>query len=183
MKTPTELHHKLFLEICQIPYLRSRGEISHTQNTCEATGGSERFSAMIVFIVPAMVFLPSSRLSRRPDFSTKKTATVNATHTKKNNRLRSFTTCTCTTTCISIYTRSQLQIISFIAGQGLTKIGFKIFLWVRRPHSLRVQGRFLLAYNNLSPNINIQILLTDLSTFPFRTSWKNLIKDQKFFSL
>ena len=83
MKTPTELHHKLFLEICKIPYLRSRGEISHTQNTCEATGGRERFSAMIVFIVPAMVFLPSSRLSRRPDFSTKKMATVNATNTKK----------------------------------------------------------------------------------------------------
>lgn len=138
-------NHKLFLEICQIPYLRSRGEISHTQNTCEATGGRERFSAMIVFIVPAMVFLPSSRLSRRPDFSTKKTATVNATNTKKKNRQRHFTTCTCTTTCISIYTRSQLQIISFIAGQGLKKIGFKIFLWVRRPHSLRVQGRFLLA--------------------------------------
>ena len=77
---------KVFLEICQIPYLRSRGEISHTQNTCEATGGSERFSAMIVFIVPAMVFLPSSRLSRRPDFSTKKTATVNATHTKKKKK-------------------------------------------------------------------------------------------------
>ena len=80
------------------------------QNTCEATGGSERFSAMIVFIVPAMVFLPSSRLSRRPDFSTKKTATVNATHKKK--RHRSLTTCP--TTCISIYTRSRLQIISFI---------------------------------------------------------------------
>ena len=76
----------MFLEICKIPYLRSRGEISHTQNTCEATGGSERFSAMIVFIVPAMVFLPSSRLSRRPDFSTKKTATVNATHTKKKKK-------------------------------------------------------------------------------------------------
>ena len=41
---------------------------------------------MIVFIVPAMVFLPSSRLSRRPDFSTKKTATVNATHTKKKKK-------------------------------------------------------------------------------------------------
>ena len=66
----------------QIPHLRSRGEISQTQNTWEATGGRERFSAMIVFIVPAMVFLPSSRLSRRPDFSTKNTATVNATHKK-----------------------------------------------------------------------------------------------------
>ena len=37
--------------------------------------------------------------------------------------------------------------------------------------------------NPLSPNINIQILLTDLYTFHSRTSWKNLITDQKFFSL
>ena len=35
----------------------------------------------------------------------------------------------------------------------------------------------------LSPNINIQILLTDLYTFPIRTSWKNLITDQEFLSL
>ena len=45
---------------------------------------------MIVFIVPAMVFLPSSRLSRRPDFSTKKTATVNATDTKKKKQTEKF---------------------------------------------------------------------------------------------
>ena len=37
--------------------------------------------------------------------------------------------------------------------------------------------------NPLSPNINIQILLTDLYTFPIRTSWKNLITDQEFLSL
>ena len=93
----------MFLEICQIPYLRSRGEISHTQNTCEATGGSERFSAMIVFIVPAMVFLPSSRLSRRPDFSTKKTATVNATNTKKKTDRE-----------VLLHVHVQLHVLAFI---------------------------------------------------------------------
>lgn len=59
-------------------YSRRRGEISHTQKTWEATGGRDRFSDMIVLIVPATVFFPSSRFNRRPDFSTKNTATVNA---------------------------------------------------------------------------------------------------------
>ena len=36
--------------------------------------------------------------------------------------------------------------------------------------------------NPLSPNINIQILQTDLHTFPLRISWKNLIKHQGIFS-
>ena len=37
--------------------------------------------------------------------------------------------------------------------------------------------------NPLSPNIHIQILQTDLYTFPFRISWENLIKDQGILSL
>ena len=37
--------------------------------------------------------------------------------------------------------------------------------------------------NPLSPSIHIQILQTDLHTFPFRISWENLIKDQGIFSL
>lgn len=103
-------------------HLRSRGEISQTQNTCEATGGSERFSAMIVFIVPAMVFLPSSRLSRRPDFSTKNTATVSATHKKKKTDIEVLLQW-CTTTCISIYTTSRLEIISSIVGHMTNQWG------------------------------------------------------------
>ena len=39
------------------------------------------------------------------------------------------------------------------------------------------------ALNPLSPNINIQILQTDLHTFPLRISWENLITDQGIFSL
>ena len=35
----------------------------------------------------------------------------------------------------------------------------------------------------LSPNIHIQILQSDLHTFPWRISWENLVKDQIFFSL
>ena len=37
--------------------------------------------------------------------------------------------------------------------------------------------------NPLSPNIHIQILQTDLHTFPVRNCWENLIKDQGIFSL
>ena len=37
--------------------------------------------------------------------------------------------------------------------------------------------------NPLSPNINKQILQTDLYTFTYRISWEKLIKDQRFFSL
>ena len=37
--------------------------------------------------------------------------------------------------------------------------------------------------NPLSPSIHIQILQTDLHTFPLRISWENLITDQGIFSL
>ena len=37
--------------------------------------------------------------------------------------------------------------------------------------------------NPLSPNIHMQILQTDLYTFPFRISWENLIKDHGILSL
>ena len=36
-------------------------------------------------------------------------------------------------------------------------------------------------FNPLSPNIEIQILQTDLYTIPKRISWENLIKDQNIF--
>ena len=38
-----------------------------------------------------------------------------------------------------------------------------------------------LSINPLSPNIHLQILQTDLYTFPSRISWENLIKDQGIF--
>ena len=37
--------------------------------------------------------------------------------------------------------------------------------------------------NPLSPNIHIQILPTDLYTFPLRISWENLTKDHSMLSL
>ena len=37
-------------------------------------------------------------------------------------------------------------------------------------------------FNALSPSIHIQILQTDLHTFPLRISWENLIKHQGIFS-
>ena len=40
----------------------------------------------------------------------------------------------------------------------------------------------LMAINPLSPNIHIQILQTDLHTFPLQISWENLIKHQGIFS-
>ena len=39
------------------------------------------------------------------------------------------------------------------------------------------------AFNPLSPNIYIQILQTDLHTFPVRITWENLIKDHGVFPL
>ena len=38
------------------------------------------------------------------------------------------------------------------------------------------------SFDPLSPSINIQILQTDLHTFPTRISWENLIIDQGIFS-
>ena len=40
-----------------------------------------------------------------------------------------------------------------------------------------------MQFNPLSPSIHIQILQTDLHTFPERMSWENLIKDQGIFFL
>ena len=37
--------------------------------------------------------------------------------------------------------------------------------------------------NPLSPNIDMQILQTDLHTFPLRISWENLKKDDGILSL
>ena len=39
------------------------------------------------------------------------------------------------------------------------------------------------SFNPLSPNIHIQILQTDLYTFPKRICGENLIKDLRIFSL
>ena len=41
----------------------------------------------------------------------------------------------------------------------------------------------IIKFNPLSPNIHIQILQTNLYTFPSRMSWENLIKDQSIFFL
>ena len=40
----------------------------------------------------------------------------------------------------------------------------------------------LLTFNPLSPSIHVQILQTDLHTFPLRISQENLIKHQGIFS-
>ena len=40
-----------------------------------------------------------------------------------------------------------------------------------------------ILFNPLSPSIHIQILQTDLHTFPLRISWENLIKHHGIFSL
>ena len=43
-------------------------------------------------------------------------------------------------------------------------------------------GVNLQLINPLSPSIHVQILQTDLHTFPLRINWENLIKHQGFFS-
>ena len=50
-------------------------------------------------------------------------------------------------------------------------------------YSFTVENHIVFRFNPLSPNIKIQILHTDLYTFPLRISWENLIKDQGIFSL
>ena len=53
-----------------------------------------------------------------------------------------------------------------------------------RETAFEYQGMPVARFNIfLSPNIHIQILQTDLHTFPWRISWENLVKDQIFFSL
>ena len=48
-----------------------------------------------------------------------------------------------------------------------------VLVW--RKHCLNVY------FNPLSPNINIQILLSDLNIFSYTISWENLLKDQSNF--
>lgn len=52
--------------------------MSQTQNILEASWGKDKFSRIILLIVPAVVFLPSSKVSSRPDFSIRNTPTVMA---------------------------------------------------------------------------------------------------------
>ena len=56
------------------------------------------------------------------------------------------------------------------------------YLDISRDTGLFVTGNSL-GVNPLSPNIHIQILHTDLYTFPLRISWENLIKDHGIFSM
>ena len=50
------------------------------------------------------------------------------------------------------------------------------------PGKLTSNDALVVQVNPLSPNIHIQILQTDLHTFPLRMSWENLIKDQGIFT-
>ena len=61
---------------------------------------------------------------------------------------------------------------------------FPGFPWpVRTLKNIIIEAFDSISINPLSPNIHIQILQTDLHTFPLRISWENLIKDQGIFSL
>ena len=52
-------------------------------------------------------------------------------------------------------------------------------------HKLQLFSSLIFAsfLNPLSPDIHLQILHTDLYTFPLRISWENLKKDQGIFTL
>ena len=52
-----------------------------------------------------------------------------------------------------------------------------------RIDKLIAKGEMLWSLNPLIPNIQIQILQTDLHTFPLRISGENLMADQSIFSL
>ena len=57
-----------------------------------------------------------------------------------------------------------------------------IHVTVQRGHVASQFNTDKKCVNLLSPNIHIQILQTDLYSFPSRISWENLMKDQGIFS-
>ena len=59
---------------------------------------------------------------------------------------------------------------------------FMICIWVILPRPREWRTGSSMVFNPLSPSINIQILQTDLHTFPLRISWENLIKLPGMFS-
>lgn len=58
-----------------------------------------------------------------------------------------------------------------------------IIIQVRYIELMGTPCLYFLSINPLSPNINMQILLTDLNTFSYSISWENLLKDQSKFHL
>ena len=67
---------------------------------------------------------------------------------------------------------------SSAAGYWCCRIAISIGI----PSGSLCRGENYTVINHLSPNIHIQILQTDLHTFPNRISWENLIADQSIFS-
>ena len=80
-----------------------------------------------------------------------------------------------------MYKKPLLQAVdsSCLLLAGFTALTLDYCLFV--PCSCRFQPLLHFA-NPLSPNIHIQILQTDLHTFPLRISWENLIKHHGIFS-
>ena len=60
---------------------------------------------------------------------------------------------------------------------------FCAFYCLKYPFKYRQTPLYGHPLNLLSPNIQVQILQSDLHTFPLRISWENLMKDQGIFSL
>ena len=52
------------------------------------------------------------------------------------------------------------------------------FVWIREGKLLRERPRSYPCLNILNPNIQIQILHTNVHTLTYRIGWENLIKDQ-----
>ena len=86
-----------------------------------------------------------------------------------------------------IFHDSQGPTIKFFPGQEnkiLKFHDFPGFPWpVRTLKNISTEAFDSISIDSLSPNIHLQILQTDLHTFPLRISWENLIKDQGIFSL
>ena len=60
---------------------------------------------------------------------------------------------------------------------------FCAFYCLKYPFKYRQTPLYGHLLNPFSPNIQVQILQSDLHTFPLRISWENLMKDQGIFSL
>ena len=88
--------------------------------------------------------------------------------------------------CLSTCAVNTFHIREIIMSCLCTTFTWHIGHFKNKKETLWVDLNFAKAsgeVNPLSPNIHIQILQTNLHTFPLRITWENLIKDQGIFPL
>ena len=79
--------------------------------------------------------------------------------------------------------RTNQTLISYLILFVMIYHIFCAFSCLKYPFKYRQTPLYGHPLNPLSPNIQVQILQSDLHKFPLRISWENLMKDQGIFSL